>query len=200
MTQSEWWNTINDFNDLISWCRDNEMFEDEVENIISDDSYDEYVNEDISNYYYGWRDLRDALDDLPYGYDWYRVDGMFDYVALDDSDFEDIKQDICDRLEDRGYFVAEEDEDESSQENTELGSEEDELSEPDDQDWEINELDNSVLSSMLEDIDTEEPQEEYTEETDPAATNPSEEYGDEAFDEAIERILFGISSSGEAVA
>ena len=53
MTLNEWWNTIDDFNDLISWCRDNEMFEEEVENIIGDDSYDEYVNEDISNYYYG---------------------------------------------------------------------------------------------------------------------------------------------------
>ena len=198
MTQSEWWNTIDDFNDLISWCRDNEMFEEEVENIIGDDSYDEYVNEDISNYYYGWRDLRDALDGLPYGYDWYRVDGMFDYVGLDDSDFEDIKQDICDRLEDRGYFV--EDDDEVDRQNAAPESEEELFLEFDDPDWEIDELDNSVLSSMLEDIQTEEPQNEYVHETDTAPIEPVDEYGDEAFDEVIEKILTGVFVPAVAVA
>lgn len=198
MTLNEWWDTINDFNDLISWCRDNEMFEEEVENIIDDDSYDDYVNEDISNYYYGWRDLRDALDGLPCGYDWYRVDGMFDYVGLDDSDFEDIKQDICDRLEDRGYFV--EDDDEVDRQDAAPESEEEMFLEFDDPDWEIDELDNSVLSSMLEDIQTEEPQNEYIPETDTVPIEPVDEYGDEAFDEVIEKILTGVFIPAVAVA
>lgn len=200
MTSNEWWEDICDYDELISWCRDHELCEDYIENIISDDEYDEYVNGDISNYYYGWRDLRDALCGLPGGYDWYRVDGMFDYVGLDDSDFEDIKQDVCSHLEDIGFFDDEDDGDDAVYENAEHDAAEEEPPEPDDQDWEIDELDNDLLSSMIGDIRIEEPQEEYIPETEPVPIIPADEYGDEAFDEVIERILAGVSSPGEAVA
>ena len=37
---------------------------------------------------------------LPTGYDYYRCDGSFDYVGLDDSDFEDYKSRVLDWMDD----------------------------------------------------------------------------------------------------
>lgn len=53
------------------------------------------------------------LSDIPTGYEYYRCDGTFDYVGLDESDFEDYKSRVLDWMdEDSLWDAEEEDEDE----------------------------------------------------------------------------------------
>jgi len=49
------------------------------------------------------------LQSIPTGYNYYRCDGAFDYVAIDDSYFEDYKNQVLEWMDDGGYW---EDEDE----------------------------------------------------------------------------------------
>ena len=65
-----------------------------------------------SNTDYGWRSIRDFLADIPTGYDYYRCDGSFDYVGLDDSDFEDYKSRVLDWMDEDDLWEPEEGEDE----------------------------------------------------------------------------------------
>lgn len=111
MTREEWIDEITDFDDLKRFGYENGVYEDELNSIIDDDQLDEYVEEDISNGYRSWRSLRDALGDIPTGYDWYRCDGGFDYTGLDRSDFLEMKDEILDYLDSTGFFDEDEEED-----------------------------------------------------------------------------------------
>ena len=110
MTRQEWIDEITDIGELVYWCRDHGEAEEIVEDLIDNEMLDDYVADDISNYDYGWVDLRDRLNDIDTGYYWYRVDGAFDYVGLDRDDFEDYKERVLDELDSEGYFDPEEDE------------------------------------------------------------------------------------------
>ena len=94
LTRSYFLDCVTDWSELIELCREYDC--DICEDIIDDDELNEYVNSDISNTDYGWRSIRDFLADIPTGYDYYRCDGSFDYVGLDDSDFEDYKSRVLD--------------------------------------------------------------------------------------------------------
>lgn len=109
MTRSYFLDYVNDWYELIELCQEYDC--DICEDIISDDMLDEYVDSDISGTDYGWRRLRDFLSDIPTGYDYYRCDGSFDYVGLDDSDFEDYKSRILDWMDEDSLWETEEDED-----------------------------------------------------------------------------------------
>lgn len=108
MTRSYFLDYVNDWYELIELCQEYDC--DICEDIISDDTLDEYVDSDISGTDYGWRRLRDFLSDIPTGYDYYRCDGSFDYVGLDDGDFEDYKSRILDWMDEDSLWEAEEDE------------------------------------------------------------------------------------------
>ena len=108
MTRVEFIEEVTEWHELIELCQDYDC--DICEGIIDDDILDEYVNSDISGCDYGWRSLRDYLSDIPTGYDYYRCDGSFDYVGLDDGDFEDYKSRVLDWMDEDDLWGAEEDE------------------------------------------------------------------------------------------
>lgn len=110
MTRSYFLDYVTDWDELIELCRDYDC--DICEDIISDDTLDEYVDSDISGTDYGWRSLRDYLSDIPTGYDYYRCDGSFDYVGLDDGDFEDYKARVLEWMDADDLWEEEENEDE----------------------------------------------------------------------------------------
>ena len=111
MTRSYFLDYVTDWYELIDLCRDYDC--DICEDIIDDDQLDDYVLEDINNSERSWRDIRDFLSDIPTGYEYYRCDGTFDYVGLDESDFEDYKSRVLDWMdEDSLWDAEEEDEDE----------------------------------------------------------------------------------------
>ena len=110
MTRSYFLDYVTEWGELIELCREYDC--DICEDIIDEDELDDYVSSDISNTDYGWRSIRDSLSDIPTGYDYYRCDGTFDYVGLDDSDFEDYKSRVLDWMDEDDLWEPEEGEDE----------------------------------------------------------------------------------------
>lgn len=76
--------------DLYNFCANNRGYDHVIEDIYAEDALDDFVNNEVINYT-DWRDLYNFLDDIPTGYDWYRIDCYGDITGIDDSEFEDIK-------------------------------------------------------------------------------------------------------------
>ena len=58
---------------------------------------DDYINEtlvDMARNSDGWRDLRNMLNDIPTGYDYYIRDEYDEFREADDDEFEDYKSSV----------------------------------------------------------------------------------------------------------
>lgn len=104
MTRNEFVNSIFDFYDLMDFCRDYGC--EYCEDIYDDDALDEEVEYDIRehNHEHSWRSLLDCLRNIPAGYDFYRKYAPFEYEGLDNEDFLDCKNEVCDWADLNGYF------------------------------------------------------------------------------------------------
>ena len=92
MTRDEFIEEINSFSDLINWCSENNC--DVCSDIWYCDSYDEWVSqkiEELGSDGSSWQYIRDRLNSMESGFDWYRMDRYGDFVGIDDDDFEDYK-------------------------------------------------------------------------------------------------------------
>lgn len=101
MTRDEFLEEVTTFYDLIDFCEEEHLFD--CDGIVDEYSFDEeiaYALEDWRNRFDDWTRARDWLCDLPTGYDFYREDGYGNWEGLDRSDFEDIKQDVLDEMDD----------------------------------------------------------------------------------------------------
>lgn len=110
MTRQEFIDDILDMSDLYNFCANNRGYDHVIEDIYAEDALDDFVNNEVINYT-DWRDLYNFLDDIPTGYDWYRIDCYGDITGIDDSEFEDIKSDLLDELDSDEWFEEEEEED-----------------------------------------------------------------------------------------
>lgn len=110
MTRQEFIDDILDMSDLYNFCANNRGYDHVIEDIYAEDALDDFVNSEVINYT-DWRDLYNFLDDIPTGYDWYRIDCYGDITGIDDSEFEDIKSDLLDELDSDEWFEEEEEED-----------------------------------------------------------------------------------------
>ena len=109
MTRQEFIDDILDMSDLYNFCANTRGYDHVIEDIYAEDALDDFVNNEVSNYT-DWRDLYNFLDDIPTGYDWYRIDYYGDITGIDDSEFEDIKSDLLDELDSDEWFEEEEEE------------------------------------------------------------------------------------------
>lgn len=96
MTRAEFMDNINSWDELKEFCSDWECD-------YCDDIYDEYdrdneIGEDIGEYCseYSWYELRDQLNNIPSGYDYYRRNSAFDWDGADEEMFENYKMDVRD--------------------------------------------------------------------------------------------------------
>lgn len=110
MTRQEFIDDILDMSDLYNFCANNRGYDHVIEDIYAEDALDDFVNNEVINYT-DWRDLYNFLEDIPTGYDWYRIDCYGDITGIDDSEFEDIKSDLLDELDSDEWFEEEEEED-----------------------------------------------------------------------------------------
>lgn len=147
MTRQCFIDEITTWSELIDFCYNEDC--DICEDIIDSDTMDEEVNEnlreDVGNY--SWWEVRDGLNDIETGYDYYhRNDGLFDYEPMDDSDFDSYKEDVIEWMDNGGYWDEEDDEDEEYEEpfhDNQLASEDEDgedESEPEDEDFSVDEL------------------------------------------------------------
>lgn len=131
MTREEFLDNITDWWELIDFCSDESC--DICDNIYSSDARDEEINEyQLTDWARNntWQNLYSLLENIPTGYDYYRLDEYGDWEALDDDDFDDYKDDVLNWADDRGVF----DEDDDEEDPADYGIEDDD--EPDDEDIE----------------------------------------------------------------
>ena len=111
MTRREFIENVNDWYDLKDFCADNDC--DILDDVYDEDGMDSEIEYYIGEYRgdYTWRELRDMLGNIPTGYEFYREEGAFDWVGLDDSDFRDYKENVLDWMDDGEYWEEDEDDD-----------------------------------------------------------------------------------------
>lgn len=110
MTRSYFTDFVTTWDELLELCSDEDCSV--CEDIISDDGLDEYIDSDICNTNYSWRDIRDFLNAIPTEFDYYLYNGPFDYIGLNDDDFVDYKGRVLDWMDENGLWEDEECEDE----------------------------------------------------------------------------------------
>lgn len=113
MTRNEFLESVNDWWELKDFCVDCDC--DYLDSIYDEDGLNEEIDYFLREGYaddYSWRELRDALEDIPTGYDAYRQNNCFDWDGLDDGDFDSYKDDVLDWADDHGVW----DEDEGDEE------------------------------------------------------------------------------------
>lgn len=110
MTRQEFIDDVTTFGDLMDIASDVGI--DFLDDIVYDDERDEEIDEAIRDRldHEYWGEIRDWLNNIETGFEWYRRDGD-EYVGLCDEDFEAYKDDVERYLLDIEWFDAEEDED-----------------------------------------------------------------------------------------
>jgi hypothetical protein len=109
MTRNEFLETIDEWCELIGFCSD--MGCDSCEDVIDRDGMNDEIENDLSEVIndYNWLEIRDALDGICTGYEYYRRNGLFDYEGMDDSDFQQYKDDALAWGDDRDEWDDEDD-------------------------------------------------------------------------------------------
>lgn len=116
MTLRDFDEDVTYFYELRDFCTDigcnylDEYFDD-LDREVNDDLYEWIRGAD-----YDWEDVYSALGSVSTGYDFYRKDGMLDYVGCNNIDFETLKADVREWAIDNGYFDDDEDDDEGEEE------------------------------------------------------------------------------------
>lgn len=110
MTRQEFLDDVCSFDELRDFCYDNDCTI--CDDIYDDDSKDDYINEhlsDMADDADDWQSLYRTLDDIPTGYDYYRLDDYGDFYGLDNADFENYKDEVLEWMDDREYWEEDED-------------------------------------------------------------------------------------------
>ena len=144
MTRDEFYNTIDSFSELKDFCVDNDLRT--MEDVFSDDERDDYLYDVIHDNNDYWADLRDWLNSIPTGYDWWVRDNWDAWEGIDEDDFPSWLDSVANEAEEEGVFDAEEDLEEDGCDPSE------EDFEPPDEDFTISELfsESSAVFESLE--------------------------------------------------
>lgn len=112
MLRSEFIDEVTDIYDLMRFCWDN-GYDDWPDrwDVYSDEARNDCISNEIidlaRNEY--WGDVRDYLDGLDSGWDYWRlVDG--EWYCVDDSEFDYLKEHLLETLDDDGFFDTDDDE------------------------------------------------------------------------------------------
>ena len=157
MTRQEFIDDITSWWELIDFCND-EGYEDYIDDIYSEESREDYLDNDLvqrARNAGSWTDLLSTLDDIPTGYDYYRMDDYGDWHPLDDYDFNDRKEEVLDRLDEDDFWDEEDEEEEPVEEYVDP---EDAIP-VEDEDIGVAEL-FTTCNSKLQNLDAEEPDDE----------------------------------------
>lgn len=120
MTRTEFLEDVTTFGELFDFCDEHGLYS-YTEDLLYCEDLDESVDNDLSEYVRdeGWQNVRDALDDISTGYDWYRKRGLLYYEGLDDYDFDRMKDEVYENAVVQDLFDDDEEgEEEEIEDNT----------------------------------------------------------------------------------
>lgn len=113
MTRAEFIENVNDWNELIDFCGNEDC--DICEDIYSEECKDNEINNCLVEWAkeYTWQELYSILDDIPTGYGYYYTDDCGDWHEADDDLFDAMKQDVLEWMDDGDYWDEEDEEDDN---------------------------------------------------------------------------------------
>ena len=138
MTRDYFVNEVTTWGELQEFCADEGCYA--CDDIIYCDSLDEYITEDITDAirHDTWTEIRDALNEINSGYEYYVCRGSLNYEGIDD-DFDYYKEEVLEWADNRDVW------DEPEEEPDEVFHEADEdCNEPEPQDEPLEDEDFSV--------------------------------------------------------
>lgn len=146
MTRVEFFENVTSWWELKDFCSDEQC--DICDDIYDEEGRDDYINDCLMNWARNdsWTELLSRLEDIPTGYDYYRYDDYGDWVGLDDGDFDEIRDEVAEWMDDNGYWdndeeEANDDEEEVFDDEEDAPSTDPEDAEPiDDEDCSLGEL------------------------------------------------------------
>ena len=114
MRRQEFIDDVCDTGELISFCY-NHGYDYYVEDIYCDETRNELIDNEISEWGGTWWELRGYLYDLAdrgdYDY-WRRDDYDGSWVGIDEDEFESMKSDVLENLDNDGFFDDDDEDDE----------------------------------------------------------------------------------------
>ena len=99
MTRDEFIQNVTTWSELRSFCYDYECSV--CSEVYSQDELDDYFNErlvDMARDASDWSDLLESLEDIPTGASYYIRDDDGDFSEADESDFDDLKDEVLECL------------------------------------------------------------------------------------------------------
>ena len=105
---------VTDISDLIEFCWENDIYE---WDFYTEDSYNDAINEELSERADNdnWWDVRDWLENVTSGYDYYYRTDCGDWYGVSDSDFDWMFGELRETLINSDWFDADEDENEEEE-------------------------------------------------------------------------------------
>ena len=138
MTRAEFYENVTTWWDLKDFCFDENCGI--CNDIYDEEGRDDYINECLMGWARNdsWTELLSRLEDIPTGYDYYRYDDYGDWVGLDDGDFNEIRDEVAEWMDNNGYW--DDDEEEADDEDEKPLDDEEEEPPVEDEDCSLGEL------------------------------------------------------------
>lgn len=116
MTRQQFEEDVNTWYDLMDFCNENDL--DDLCDVYDGETMSELIEEALVEEvrYRGWRDIRDMLDSIDDGYDFYLARGGLEFEGLTDYDFDNYKDDVMESAERNDVFEDDEEEEEEVEE------------------------------------------------------------------------------------
>ena len=104
MTREEFLDNVNDWDELLDFCYDNDIYT--CEDIHTDAQKDEYIENNLVEWARTstWKELYNILDDIPDESNWYVINDYGEIWEATDDDFEDYKQRTLEKCDDDELF------------------------------------------------------------------------------------------------
>ena len=113
MTRQEYTDDVENIDQLLSIADD---FDYEFDDVYSEDQYDDEINDQLRNDDGSWKDVKDWLNNLPDGYDFYVQDRWGDWEGRGYEEIDDLKEQFLNWADEDGEVFEEEDDEEYDEE------------------------------------------------------------------------------------
>lgn len=127
MTRQEFIDDVEDIEQLLSVADD---FNYEFDDVYSEEQYDDEINDQLRNGDGLWKDVKDWLNNLPDGYDFYVKDRWGDWEGRGYGEIDDLKERFLEWADEDGEVFDEEDDGEYNEEYSDDPEPETEDTEP----------------------------------------------------------------------
>ena len=110
MTRAEFFENVTTWWDLKNFCSDEQC--DICDDIYDEEDRDYYINDCLMDWARNdsWTELLARLENIPTGYEYYRYDDYNEWEGLDDVDFDELRDEVAEWMDENGHWEDDEEE------------------------------------------------------------------------------------------